>query len=197
MGARSTTNFPSLSVPLAPKNLRTADTIHQRLEYVATYPNNGITNRSRNMVLAVHYDASYLNETRSCSRAGSPIFLYEDEPMPSHNVPILTILNIIKFIMSSANKDKLAAIFITTKKMVSLRQTLIGIIWLQPSYPLQNDNSTAADITNNKIVRCQTKSTDMRLYWLRCRVIQYQLRFYLPLRGLNWGDYITKHNPTL
>ena len=43
------------------------------LGYLATYPNDGITYISRNMILAAHSDAAYLNETRARSRAESHI----------------------------------------------------------------------------------------------------------------------------
>ena len=36
----------------------TNDSIHQILDYVATYPNNGITYRASCMVLSVHSDAA-------------------------------------------------------------------------------------------------------------------------------------------
>ena len=45
--------------------------------------------------------------------------------MPWHNDPILTIAKIIKFVMSSATKAELSTMFITAKKMVTLRQTLV------------------------------------------------------------------------
>ena len=53
----------------------TAATISQLLEYVATYPNNGITYRSRNMHLAAHSDAAYLNISKACSHAGAHILI--------------------------------------------------------------------------------------------------------------------------
>ena len=47
----------------------------QLLDYVATYPSDGINFRARNMVLAAHSDAVYLNVTKACSRAGAHIML--------------------------------------------------------------------------------------------------------------------------
>ena len=64
----------------------TADAIHQLLDYVATYSNYGITYCVSNMVLAGHFDASYLNKTRAHIYAGAHILPSEDEPMPRHNV---------------------------------------------------------------------------------------------------------------
>eukprot|EP00804_Cyclotella_cryptica_P015406 CCRYP_008021-RA/>CCRYP_008021-RA protein AED:0.60 eAED:0.60 QI:0/-1/0/1/-1/0/1/0/61 len=43
------------------------------------------------MILAAHSDASYLTEPGSRSRAGAHIFLSEDDPVPRHNMPVLTI----------------------------------------------------------------------------------------------------------
>ena len=116
--------------------------------------------------------------------------------MPWHNGPILTIAEIINFVMSSSTESELAAMFLATKKMVTLRQTLVEICWLQPPSPLQTENSTAAGITNNTIVPCHTKAMDMRFYWLRCRAAQYQLCFIAPLgesTGATTSPSITRH----
>ena len=48
--------------------------IHQMLEYCATYPDGGILYRASNMVLAVHSDAGFNNETTASNRAGAHIF---------------------------------------------------------------------------------------------------------------------------
>ena len=77
------------------------------------------------MRLEAHYDASYLNVSKERSRAGTHILLSEDKPKPRYNVPILNISQRIKFVMSSADEAELAALFITAKDMVPLRQTLI------------------------------------------------------------------------
>ena len=87
----------------------TARAIHQILNYVATYPNDGITFRASDMVLAAHSDAAYLNASKARSRAGAYIFLSEDEPIPKLNGPVLTIAQIIKLVMASAAEAKLAA----------------------------------------------------------------------------------------
>ena len=149
------------------------------------------------MVLSGHSDAGYLNKTRDHSHAIAHIFSSEDDPMPRHNGLILTISKIIKFVMYSATEAKLSAIFITAKKMVPLRQTLVEMRWLQPTPPLKNDNYTADRVTNNTIVTRQTKDMDIRFYWLRCCATQYQFRFSWAPGGLNWGNCNTKHHPPL
>ncbi len=44
--------------------------VNHLLDYVATYPNDGIVYRASNMILCAHADAGFLNETNSRSRAG-------------------------------------------------------------------------------------------------------------------------------
>ena len=60
------------------------------LDYLATYPNDGITYKASNMILAAHSDAGYLNESESRSRAGAHIFLSNDDPVPPANGPVLS-----------------------------------------------------------------------------------------------------------
>ena len=84
--------------------------------------------------------------------------------MPWHNGPILSIANIIKFVMSSVTEAKLAAMLITAKKIAPLRQTLIEMCWPQTNSLLQTDNSTAAIVSNNTIMPRQTKDMGMRFY---------------------------------
>ena len=67
----------------------TAAEIEQLLDYVATCPNDGILFRKRDMILAVHADAGFLNESRARSRAGAHIFLSENDSKPKLNGPIL------------------------------------------------------------------------------------------------------------
>ena len=167
---------------------------NQLLDYMATYPNDGITFRASSMVLAGHSDAAYLNVSKARSRAGAYIFCSENDAIPRLNGPVLTLAKIIKCVMSSAAEAELAALFMTAKEMVPLRQTLIEMGWPQPKTPVQVDNSTAVGVTNRTIVPKQTKSMDMRFYWLRCREAQGQFRIYWAPGPTNEGDYTTKHH---
>ena len=57
---------------------QTADAIDQILD-VATYSNNGITNRTSDMILAAHSDVGFNNDSKARSRAGLHIFLSEND----------------------------------------------------------------------------------------------------------------------
>ena len=72
------------------------------LDYLPTYPNYGIVYRASDMILAAHSGAGFHNESKGRSRTGAHIFLYEDEPIPRWNGPILSIAQVIKFVMTFA-----------------------------------------------------------------------------------------------
>ena len=80
--------------------------------------------------------------------------------------------------MASAAESEMAALFITAKKMIPLRNTLIEMGWPQTQKPIQTDNSTVLVFTNKTIVNKSTKSSDMKLWWLRDRESQEQFSYY-------------------
>ena len=104
---------------------QTAAAIDQILDHVATYPNDDITYRAIDMILAAHTDSVFNNYSKARSRAGSHIFLSENNPKPKWNGDILTIAQIVKFVMSSAAEAELGLLYIIAKEMVPIRQTLI------------------------------------------------------------------------
>ena len=108
------------------------------------------------MILEAHADAGFLDKYKSCSRLGAHIFLSEN-PKPKLNDPVLTIAHIIKYVMASAAEAEMAALYITSKKMVPLRNTFIEMGWSQPKSHIQTDNSTAVGFTNKTIVQKSTK----------------------------------------
>ena len=130
------------------------------------------------MVLAAYSDAVLHNESKGLSRAGSHVFLAEDEPIQIWNGPILTIAQVIKLVMSSAVEDELGAIFITAKEIVPMRQNKTEMGWPKPPTHMHKEKSTAAVVANDTIVVRKTKSMDLRFHWLRCHKTSRQLCFY-------------------
>ena len=122
---------------------RTSEAIDQILDYCATYPADGILYRSNDMFLCAQSEMGFHNERKGQSRAGAHIFLTENDAMPRWNGPVLTLAEIIKFVMSSASEAKLGAMLITAQEMVAMQQTLQEMKWPQPKSPLQTDNSAA------------------------------------------------------
>ena len=130
----------------------TNDAINQLLDYVATYTVDGITLCASNMVLSGHSDAAHLDVSKARSRAGAHIMLSNKVPVPKYNVPVLTIAQIIKCVMSSAAEAELAGLYICAKEMVPLRQSLVEMGWPQPRSPIKCDNSTAIGVSNETII---------------------------------------------
>ena len=143
----------TISTQQAKATKNTEKAVSQLLDYVATYPNDGITYRASNMVLAAHSDASYLTEPNSRSRAGAHIFLTEDDPIPRQNGPIQTISQVIKYVMASAAEAELAALYTTAREMIPLRNALEEMGWPQPKSPIQTDNSTANGFIQDTIIQ--------------------------------------------
>ena len=83
---------------------------------MTTYPDYGILFRKSDMILAVHADTGFLNESRARSQAGANIFLSENEPKPKLNGPVLNIAKIIKTVTASSAEAEMAALYITAKR---------------------------------------------------------------------------------
>jgi hypothetical protein len=150
----------------AKATVATEQAVNLLLNYVASYPNDGIVHGASNIIVCAHTDAGFLHKTSSCSRAGAHIYLLENDPILQFNGAILSIAQIIKFVMAFAAKSELAALFFTAREMIPHRQTLITMGWPQPKSPIQTDNPTAAGVTKKTIVPRRSKMMDMRFWWL-------------------------------
>jgi hypothetical protein len=93
----------------------TEQAVYLLLDYVATYPSEGIIYQASDMALCAHSDAGFLNvsNSRSCTRAH--IFLSENKPFLRLIGAALSIAQIIKFVMASATKSELAALFVMAR----------------------------------------------------------------------------------
>ena len=168
------------------------------MDYLATQEPAVLTYHKSDMVLAVHSDASYLNEEEARSRAGGHHFLSENVPFPPNNGAIHNVAEIIKGVMSSAAEAELGAMYINARKAVEIRTILEEMGHKQPATPIQVDNSTAKGIVNKRVQPKRTKAMDMRFHWLQYRsVSQKQCRFYWRPGPTNLADYWTKHHPAV
>ena len=174
---------------------KTMKKCRQFLDYAASQEDAVLTYRASDMVLAVHSDASYLNEAKARSRVGGHHFLTANDPIPTNNGAVLNISQIIKAVMSSAAESELGALFINAKHAVPIRTVLEEMGHPQPPTPMQTDNSTAFGVVNNKIQPKATKAMDMRFFWLRDRECQKQFRIYWRPGPTNRADYWTKQHP--
>ena len=169
----------------------TPEAIDRLLDDVATNPDDSIFFRASDMILAGYADADFLNESKARSRAGDYIFLSKNEPKTKLNGPVLTIEHIIKSAIALAAKVEIAALYITSQKMVPLQNTLIEMGWPQPKSPIQTDNLTDMGSTNKTIVNKDFKSLYMQLWCIQDRESQDQFQYYWAPGPENEGDYST------
>ena len=111
----------SIGTQQAAETESTNEAVNQMLDYLATYQNYGIVYRASDMILAAHSDTGFHNEYKGHSRSGAHIFIFEDDPIPRWNVPILSIAQVIKFVMTSAVEAEFAALYITAQKLLFTR----------------------------------------------------------------------------
>ena len=100
------------------------------------------------MVLTDHSGAGLNNKSRSKSRVGAHIFLSENGSLPRWHGILMTIAQIMKYVVSSAAKAEMTAPFLTAKEMVPPRNNLQDIGRKQHSSQPQLDNSTAVTMKN-------------------------------------------------
>jgi hypothetical protein len=72
----------AIAAQQAKATVATEQAVNLLLDYVATYPNDGIVYQASDMILCAHANAGFLNESQSCSRAGAHLFLSENDPFP-------------------------------------------------------------------------------------------------------------------
>ena len=84
--------------------MKIEDEVQQLLDYFATHPNTGVRYFASGLVLNTYSDVSYLSETGVKSRAVGHFYLGSDNDETFNNGLVLTLLSIIKHVMSSASE---------------------------------------------------------------------------------------------
>ena len=168
--------------------------VMQFLDYAATHPNAIVTYHASKMVLPGHSNASYLSESNARSRAGGQFFMSNNTAKPPNNGTILTTVQIIKAVMSSAAAEaEVGALYISCREAVPACQTLEFMGHPQPPTPMQTDNTTALGVVNNNVLK-KLKLMDMKYHWLCDIFFCRQFRHHWTPGKENNGDYVTKHH---
>jgi hypothetical protein len=114
----------AIAMQQASPTQKTMERVKQLLDYCASQEEVVLTYHASNMVLAIHSDAGYLNQSKAQSRAGGHFFLSSDVQNPPNNGAVLTIAQIIDAVMLSAAEAKLGALYINAKEAVHVRRIL-------------------------------------------------------------------------
>jgi hypothetical protein len=119
------------------------------------------------MVLLVHTDSSYLSKPGGKSIEAGHVYLSNCNYKDFNNCTILTLSTIIKHIMLSASKAKLAALYYGCKLAAPLQTTLEELGHFQPTPTLVTTNNiTAQDLTMETMTSKASKSMDQCFHWL-------------------------------
>ncbi len=113
----------------------TMDKTKQLLDYLATHPDATIRFRASDMILNIHSNASYLSEANAQSRACAHFFmgwaLTDGDPIEL-NGALFILCTILSFVVASAAKAELGALFLNCKEGIIFLLTLKDLGHLQP-----------------------------------------------------------------
>ena len=169
----------------------------QLLNYFATHPDAVIGYKQRDMILAIHSDASYLSNTKVHSRSGMHFLFLTNKPKLGqplmNNVAVHVVSTIIRNVISLAEEANLAALYLNAKYGVVIRNMLEEKGHPQPSTPLHTENSTAEGIVDINIVQRRSKPIDMRFNGLLDQGGQQHFQVYWAPISRNIGKFHTKH----
>ena len=98
--------------------------------------------------------------------------------------------------MQTAAEAECGGLYMNAKEAVPMRVTLEELGHPQPATLMRTDNSTADGIMNKTVEQKQSKSMDVRFYWLQDRVKQRQFRVFWAPGKINLADYQSKVQPT-
>ena len=118
------------------------------------------------MILQVHSDAAFMNETKARSTASRHYFVGNNiksgKPILL-NGAIHTLCKITGVAASTAEAE-LGSLFLNTQETVTLQIALKELGHTQPPTPIHNDNNTSTGIIQKTIKQQQSRATNMRYF---------------------------------
>jgi hypothetical protein len=117
------------------------------------------------MIMIIDSDALYLLEGNACSQTGGHFFmgwLPQDDASIKINGAFHFSMNVIRFIVASAAKAELGALFHNCQTGIIFCSILEDMGHVQPQTPVDCNNATAVGIANSMVKRQQSWSMEMR-----------------------------------
>ncbi len=101
---------------------------------------------------------------------------------------------ILHFIVASAAKAELGALYHNCQTGIIFQLTLTEMGHPQPETPVHCDNATAVGIVNNTIKRQRSQSMEMRFFWIGDKIAQqmYDIKWHPEQENL--ANYQSKHH---
>jgi hypothetical protein len=145
------------------------------------------------MILKIHSDASFGNESGFRSRVGGHHYLGKSNSN-SFNGAILNPTGILRHVVTSATEAEIGALFVNAKEGIILRTTLHEMGFPQPCTTLITDNTMADGFVNDTIKKQRSRAIDMRFHWIIDQRQQNIFDIEWKPSNENKADYYTKHH---
>jgi hypothetical protein len=176
---------------------KTMEKCIQILDYLASNSEAKVRFYASDMIMNIYSNASYLSETGARSRACGHFFMGW---MPQNGEPIkvngafYVNATILKFAVASAAEAELGTLFHNCQDGIIFWQTLADMGHPQPKTPVHRNNATAVGIANNTVKRQQSRSMEMRFFWVGDKVAQDMFALQWHPGQENLADYQSKHH---
>ncbi len=185
----------SIAIKQTTATEKTMDRCIQLLDYLATNETVKIRFHTSEMILSIHSGASHFSETGAHSRVCGYFFMGwmpEDNESIKLNGAFHTNSTIMRFVVASAAEAEFGALFHNSQTRIIFRQTLDNLGHPQPKTPVHCNNATAVGIANNTVKHQQSRSMEMRSFWVGDKVAQdmYNLTWHPEIENL--ADYQSK-----
>jgi hypothetical protein len=135
------------------------------------------------MILNIHSNASYLSELNVHSRACGHFFVgwspKDGDPIKL-NGAFFTLCTILRFVVASVAEAELGGLFLNCKEGIIFQLTLEELGHPQPRTSVHCDDTTTVGIANNTVKWQQSRSMEMRYFWVGDKVAQdaYEIKWH-------------------
>ncbi len=176
---------------------KTLEKCTQLFDYLAMHSDAKIRYYTSDMVMNIHYDASYLLKANAPSRTCGHFFmgwLPKDNKWIKLNGAFHLDSSILCFIVASAAEAELDALFHNCQTGIIFPSILEDLGHHQPKTPVHCNNTTAVGIANDSVKRRWSRSMEIRFFLISNKVAQnmYSLAWHPGQEYL--ADYQSKHH---
>ena len=157
------------------------------LNFCANNRNPKVRYYASNMQLCGHTDSSYLSVSKAGSRAAAYFYLSNNNGAllpPDHasklperpNGAVHVMPTVMRQFLFSAKDAEVSATLYGCQDAVPLRNNISDLGHFQGATLIITENTYCEGILNNTVKQRRLKATDMRFYWVKCRIAQGQLK---------------------
>jgi hypothetical protein len=165
------------------------------LAYLAAHPDHQLVFVACDMILHIHSDASHLSRPNAKGVVGGYHFCGNLNQPFAINGAVHALSNQLSIVTGSAAETECAGLFANGQHGQWLRYVLDQMGYVQPPTIIVCDNTTAVGLANNTLKLKRSKFMDMRLHWIRDRVLQGMFDAQWHPGSLNLADFFTKAQP--